>query len=52
MTFYSFFNDVETGFKADRVFVRKVITNFYSSMHYSGEDLYEPGSTFESLCFV
>jgi len=43
LKFYSFFNDLETGFKADRVFVRKIITNFFSSMHYAGEDLYEPG---------
>jgi hypothetical protein len=41
--FYYFFHDVDTGFNADKVLIRKIITNLFSSMHFPGEEIYSPG---------
>ena len=50
--FKFFFNDIQTGVRADKVFVRKILTNFFSSMHTPGDDLISAGQNMQCLCFI
>jgi hypothetical protein len=50
--FFYFFNDVGSGMKADDVFIRKVITSFFSSIHFPNETIKQPGEGFESLFLI